>query len=408
MTSKNSSALVPGLIFLMSVLAVASFAQTWNPAIAPSTNWSDVVSSADGTRWFASAGAVYSVPVFDDPNYNSPIYCSTNSGLTWQPTLAPQTTWSSIACSADGTHVGAAVGGFGGPIYISQDSGATWNPTQAPSTNWSSIACSAAGDKWIAAGGSVIYTSADYGNTWVSNNIPSKIWTQVASSANGDILFTYEIGYYDSQIKGSIYVSTNSGVNWAPTSFPQQEWNSIACSADGTRVVAGPIENLDFDAAPLYFSSDSGNSWTSNATPTDFWRAVASSADGSKLVAASTYFIYTSADGGNTWTPNNAPQIYWDGLGSSADGSKLAATALNGGLYILQSTPAVRLCLKPSNGEMTLSWVVPSTNLVLQESADLSSWSNVTNTRTLDLNSLQDQVNLSPSGSSGFYRLASP
>ena len=408
MRSNKSFALITGLIIVMSVFGVASFAQTWNPANAPSTNWSGIASSADGTLWFASAGAIYSVPIGETPNLDSPIYSSTNSGSTWQPTKAPITTWSGVACSADGVHAGAAASGVGGSIYISQDSGATWNPAQAPSIGWRSIACSAAGDKWVAAAENFIYTSADYGNTWGTNNIPAAQWQQVASSANGNVLFTYEIGYSDSQVKGSIYISTNSGLTWAPTGMPQQEWNSFACSADGTRIVAGPIEDLSFNAAPLYLSADSGNTWTTNGTPIDFWHAVASSADGSKLVAVSTYSIYSSKDGGLTWIKNTAPQIYWDAVGLSADGSRQAATVLNGGLYTVQSTPAPRLHLNPSPGQMTVSWVVPSTNFVLQQSPDLSSWSNVTNTRSLDLNSLQYQINLSTLDNSGFYRLAAP
>lgn len=267
------------------------------------------------------------------------------------------------------------------------------------------------GDKLVAASQSFIYTSADYGSTWVSNNVPIKTWERVVSSANGSTLFAYEIGYYNSQLKGSIYASTNSGVTWAATSVPQEDWGCLACSADGTKVVAGPSQDLSFNAAPLYFSSDSGVSWTSNTTVTGYWNAIASSADGEKLVATSAYSIYTSTDGGITWTSNNAPQNYWKCVGSCADGSKLAATSsVDGdqGLYISQSRPSPHLYITPSNGNVDVSWVVPSTNFVLQQSLGLISWSDVTNTPTLDLTDLRNQITLSTSNRIGFYRLASP
>ena len=51
---------------------------------------------------------------------------------------------------------------------------------------------------------------------------------------------------------------------------------------------------------------------------------------------------------------------------------------------------------------------MPSTNFVLQQSADLLSWTDVTNPPVLNLTNLQNQVTLPPSGSSGFYRLKTP
>jgi hypothetical protein len=62
--------------------------------------------------------------------------------------------------------------------------------------------------------------------------------------------------------------------------------------------------------------------------------------------------------------------------------------------------------ITPTNGNYTLSWTVPSTNFVMQQSSNLISWSNVTNTPALNLTNLQNQVMLSPSNSSGFYRLS--
>jgi hypothetical protein len=51
---------------------------------------------------------------------------------------------------------------------------------------------------------------------------------------------------------------------------------------------------------------------------------------------------------------------------------------------------------------------VPSTNFVLQQSADLISWADLTNAPALNLTNLQNQVTLPPSNGSGFYRLKTP
>lgn len=66
--------------------------------------------------------------------------------------------------------------------------------------------------------------------------------------------------------------------------------------------------------------------------------------------------------------------------------------------------------ITPTNGNLMLSWTVPSTNFVLQQDLDLTTtnWTDVTNTPTLNLTNLQDEVILSPIGSSGFYRLKTP
>ena len=64
--------------------------------------------------------------------------------------------------------------------------------------------------------------------------------------------------------------------------------------------------------------------------------------------------------------------------------------------------------ITPANGNLTLSWIVPSTNFVMQQSSDLDSWTDMTNMPVLNLTNLQNQVTLAPSNSSGFYRLKTP
>jgi hypothetical protein len=78
--------------------------------------------------------------------------------------------------------------------------------------------------------------------------------------------------------------------------------------------------------------------------------------------------------------------------------------------FQFQVVPPPMLNISASTDILTLSWVTPSTNYVLQENSDLTTtnWVTLTNTPVLNLTNFQNQVTLSPSKSSGFYRLAIP
>src|SRR6266545_2194954 len=97
-----------------------ALAQEWVQTSAPITNWSAIASSADGTKLVAVVSGTQP----------SPIYTSTNAGLTWMRTSAPLYYWSSVTSSADGKKL-AATGCPGCPmfpIYTSTNSGVTWTP----------------------------------------------------------------------------------------------------------------------------------------------------------------------------------------------------------------------------------------------------------------------------------------
>ncbi len=64
--------------------------------------------------------------------------------------------------------------------------------------------------------------------------------------------------------------------------------------------------------------------------------------------------------------------------------------------------------ITPTNGNLTLSWIVPSTNFVMQQSPDLQNWADMTNQPVLNLANLQNEVILPPPGSNVFYRLKTP
>jgi hypothetical protein len=379
--------------------ANSGFAQTWTQTSAPNGNWNSIASSADGSKLVAVA-------------YPGLIYTSTNSGIDWTPTSAPFLRWASVASSADGAKL-VAVGfwenSFPNAICTSTDFGVTWvQQTNAPNVGWNAVASSADGSKLVAAvfyGG--IYTSTNSGVDWTSNSAPSEPWVSVASSADGTKLVAV------AEANG-IYTSTDSGVTWTQPAngFTNYYWYSIASSADGTKLVVGALSSVSggFSPNPIFTSTNSGATWISNNVPNQQWQCVASSADGAKLVAMAYHgFIFTSTNVGISWTSNSVPGAYWSSIASSADGTRLVAADLeNSAIWALQSMPSPSVNIMPTNGNIKLSWIVPSTNFVMQQSSDLLNWADMTNQPVLNLTNLQDEVILPPPGSNVFYRLKTP
>ncbi len=191
--------------------------------------------------------------------------------------------------------------------------------------------------------------------------------------------------------------------------MPSVNWYSVASSADGIKLVAVSSSAL------IYTSTNSGTSWTSNSisqAPTAYWNYVASSADGTKLAAGSESGapgIYISTNSGASWFDSGASGAIWTSIASSADGDEFVAVAGGGDAYMWQATPTPKLNLTTASNNLDFSWLVPSTNFVLQENSDLTTtnWMTLTNTPTLNLSDLNDEVVLSPSSSSGFFRLMS-
>ncbi|HEX3717586.1 MAG TPA: hypothetical protein VH595_06435 [Verrucomicrobiae bacterium] len=273
----------------------------------------------------------------------------------------------SVACSADGTKLVAAVfdigGSPGGPIYLSPNSGITWTQANVPSNYWTSVASSADGSKLIAAAnydsGGGLYTSTNFGITWMSNNLAPK-W--VAASADGSEFVAVN--------GGEVLTTTNGGVTWRTVlTLPQSFfYESIAVSADGTELILG--------AGGIYISTNSGSAWAQDT---------------------------------------NAPSTSWNGISVSADGSKLAGVSQAaggsggaGGIFFPQPffTPVLNFTLL--GGQPMLSWVVPSADFILQQNLDpaITKWLVVTNLRGANLRNLSGTVSVYPSNNWNFYRLA--
>jgi hypothetical protein len=210
----------------------------------------------------------------------------------------------------------------------------------------------------------------------------------------------------------SAYSSTNSGITWTSNNLPIASWISVASSIDGDKVVAAGSA-LSGGQRFIYTSTNSGQTWVSNNVPSTIWNSVASSADGNKLIAIAGSLlqsIYTSTNGGTTWVSNSAPTKSWRAAATSADGNKSFSAVGNfpgGSIYSFSIISKPQLKIGLSNTNALLSWLVPSTNFVLQQNLDLTTtnWVMLTNTPTLNLTNLNNEFTLSPSNSSGFFRL---
>jgi len=264
--------------------------------------------------------------------------------------------------------------------------------------------------------GGGIYISTNSGMTWSETLAPTNTWSSVASSADGTVLAACAGG----QPTVPVYVSTNSGATWAPHPTPTNiDCYCIACSADGRKLIVGGNAVINGGTGIIYTSTNWGYTWVSNSTPLSYnpWFGVASSADGNRLVAVGQDgggAIFTSTNSGIIWTPNSVPIANWLSVASSADGTKLAVAGVvgtfSGAIYTWQSTPTPQLNSSLTNGNLALSWLIPSTNFVLQRSSDLTTtnWSTVTNTSILNFTNLLYQVSLPASGGNAFFRLATP
>jgi len=393
---------LPSVVMIFCSLLAADYSvssQTWTETDAPTNYyWRSIVSSADGSKLAASGSG----PAF------SAIYTSTNSGATWISNAEPNGPYPSfqsafLAASADGTQLVTAVFHYGS-ISTSTNWGLSWaGRTNYSDTFWSSAASSADGRILVLSDQSdYIYISTNSGATWNVSRLPNHgFFPSYASlSANGDFLVTAAIG-------GGIYSTTNFGASWVTNSLSLY-WEGIASSVDGMKLV------LVAQTGQIYTSTDSGATWVQQTNaPALPWTSVASSADGTKLVAVSggsvgsSGPIYTSTDSGITWISNNAPILMWNWVACSADGNKLFAASFTNGIWAAQMIPTPQLNVGSLNINLLFSWIIPSTNFVLQQNLDLTTtdWMILTNTPTLNLSNLNDEVVLSPSNNRGFFRL---
>lgn len=377
-------------------------AGAWTPSNIPGTNnWTGLASSWDGAELFATS--------YDDPNSNPAlIYASTNTGVNWQATGAPDNYWFGVACSTNGQNLAAGV--FGGGIYTSTNAGVDWvQSTNAPYGVWYAVASSWNGSNLVAVSGGLyrfIYSSPDAGQTWISNNVTdSEYWYSVASSADGQRLVAVSNSNTNGGA-GALYTSTNAGTNWAKSKLSGINWTGVGSSGDGQKLVACGSSSV------LYVSRDGGTNWNPVPGVSGYLIGAAVSADGSKMVAASNGGqIYISIDSGTNWNTSSAPALAWQVVTMSRDGNVIAAAVPFDQIYTMrfntQSSPTLSFAL--SGGKGLLSWPAPgSASFILQHNINLSTtnWQTVAGAPLLTNG--QYQLSIPFTNSQDYFRLFSP
>ncbi|MCW5557950.1 MAG: immunoglobulin domain-containing protein [Verrucomicrobiae bacterium] len=231
----------------------------------PVLTWKTVACSSDGTTLIAACSEPN---LFGPPVLLGEMYLSADVGAHWRKANLGANNWSSVASSADGTKLVAATGGvlgtvdmdgfefwwlFPGPIYCSSDSGVTWIKSGAPEGYWQSVACSADGARIVAVQSwelnlflsdplrapGRIYVSSDFGQTWTESSAPERLWKSVAMSADGSRLAA--TCALDDRFGGNqdpLYISTDGGQTWVAAAVPAGDWPAVALSSDGHRMVA--------------------------------------------------------------------------------------------------------------------------------------------------------------------------
>jgi hypothetical protein len=309
---------------------------SWIQTSAPIEGWSSIASSSDGTKLAAVMNG-------------GGIWTSTNAGATWTQTSAPNTNWwQSIASSSDGTKLAAAVYASGGGIYTSTNAGQTWTQTSAPGEGWFSIASSANGTQLVAAvWGGGVYTSTNTGTTWTLTSAPGEYWHAIASSANGTQLAAVVAD-------GGIWTSANAGATWIQTAAPVgQYWASIASSADGSELSAvangGGIWTAEATVQPVtllyaggFFTAAGGVT----ASRVAEWNSVSWSALGAGIVGQVNALAISGTNlyAGGYFQTAGGLSIYslaqwngfgWSSVGSEAEDNEVFALAISGtNLYV--------------------------------------------------------------------------
>lgn len=382
-------------VFLLSCSACQLLAQTWVQTSAPETNWTSVASSADGSNLVAAVS-------------NGLIYLSTDGGGSWQPTSAPVGNWLAVCSSADGRTLAASANGV---AYVSRNSGLTW---EASGAGLSRLECSADGSKIFTIGGYQLFASADFGTNWKDLSVQAVPigwdgFQSIASSADGGKSAVVDYAW------GNVFVSTyyNLWAGWgtsvAGAIVGEGFAASVVSSADGNKLAAY-VDTFAQSGGRLCASADAGSHWTVTVEPVTTFKAITSSADGTRLAAVATGdCIYMSTNSGANWNVVGAPLANWMSIASSADGNKLVAVVKGGGIYTSQMTPTPTLNITPSPGALLISWVVPSQQFVLQQNSRAANtgWTNVPISPVLSLTNLHKQVSIPTPAGMTFYRLAS-
>lgn len=324
-------------------------------------------------------------------------FVSYDYGATWH---SNNFFGAAVAVSANGSNIMVA-GAVPNQTWISRDSGTNWTSFPAPnSATARQLACSsdAVRAAMVVFGSNSVFISTNGGIDWTTNNdAPVASWTGIACSADGHRLLA-------SSLATGLWLSTNSGLNWSSV-LGSNNLSGVACSADGKTVVVSATDDV------VYVSRDAGGTWTWQHVTIHGGSGAACSADGCFLGAISYAGAFISTNSGLTWTTQTGGGTVLDTIATSADGQRWI-TGHKGGqgrLYVGSSLPAPFLKIVPAEGNVSISWTVPSSPFTLEQNQNglnPLSWSAVTNNPSLNLSTLRNEITVPASNDSKFFRLS--
>jgi hypothetical protein len=254
-------------------------------------------------------------------------------------------------------------------------------------------------------GAGIILTNSGFTNVLIANlSVPGGIGavfnTNLVNVINTNLFKTTGSG---------IYVQITTVLNILITDVPHN-WSAVASSADGSHLAAA--DNGGF----IYISTNSGTTWLPTSASGTNWSALVMSADGGQITAAvNGGLIYSSSDAGSSWVAANIPASNWRAVDTSADGAELVAVVHGGVIYTEQSSvitshtvPVPVLQIRVANGNVVLSWATGATNVVLQQSSDITgmAWGDLSTTPVWTNG--QNQVTLPMVHGQYLYRLKQP
>jgi len=304
------------------------------------------------------------------------IYISANSGSTWtRQTSAGSAYWSSVASSADGNKLSAAIGVYSWPSYaiytysvpnpqlsvdilspLASSTLSIWSPY----VSWGTATeCYYSYDNFVSTStsncsliGNDIQKPVSFGtSTLYIKGINAQGTVAIKQST-----FKYNLGVIITSPTGNVG-SWSPSVNWnvnnvatdtlscyysydnfisTSTAVCDLGGNDIVAPSDGTSTLYAKVidQGNNIGTTNTTFDLSTWTQKTSDVART--WQSVASSADGNKLVAVVRGgYIYISTDSGNTWVQKTSDALRdWRSVASSADGTKLAAVSYGDYMYI--------------------------------------------------------------------------
>jgi len=86
----------------------------------------------------------------------------------------------------------------------------------------------------------------------------------------------------------------------------------------------------------------------------------------------------------------------------------MAVMGTQQGVWIGRLTPSPQLNIQSQSPDVAISWLIPSTNFVLQQTVDFANpiWTPVSTSPTLNFTNLNQEITLPANGSNLFFRLS--